>query len=130
MFQIMNKRNIAEIFLIWLLIFWIMWASELVWDQFINWDICPNISFIPACYIIFWTFISLLLLQVLQVNKYCFYWVAAIPIAIAVYWTFFQLFGTIECPKTNSWIPMCFISLALFSSIVILKVFLSKDPYE
>ena len=123
----MNKIKILlNVALISLLIFWIAWTSALVIDEFTQWDICPTLLSIPACYIILWAFITLFVLHLLKINKYYFYAIASIPIAIAAYGTFFQIFGGIECPKTDWGIPMCFISLSLFSSITFLKYVFSK----
>ena len=122
----MNKRLFLEVLLYWLLIFWILWSWALVLDEISNGPICPKLLWIPACYIILWAFISLLVLDLSKVCSYVFYAVVAVPISIALYGTVFQIFWGIECPKTDSWIPMCFISLALFSSIALLKVIIWK----
>ncbi len=127
----MNKIKILiNLALISLLIFWIVWTSALVIDEFTHWDICPTLLGIPACYIILWAFTVLLGIHLLKVHKYYFYIIAFFPISIALYGTFFQFFGWIECPKTDWGIPMCFISLGLFSSITFLKYMTTKTGNE
>lgn len=121
-----KKRFIINILLQGLLIFWVFGSWMLSYDEFRNWPICPTLLGIPACYIILAAFIILLSLHLSKANKYYFYALASVPISIAAYGTFFQIFGWIECPKTDAWTPMCFISLSMFSSITILKYIHSK----
>jgi hypothetical protein len=117
----MNKKVYVNIGLYWLLLFWLFWSASLALDEFRNWQICPTLLGIPACYIIFSAFVALFILHFFKMHKDYFYAVVIVPISIALYGTFFQIFWWIECPKTSGWIPMCFISLALFSSIALLK---------
>lgn len=117
---------LLNIALYWLLIFWTFWAWVLSLDELQNWPICPKLLGMPACYIILAAFITLFLLHLLKISKNYFYILISIPIGIALYGTTFQIFGWVECPKTNWGIPMCFISLWMFSSLLCFKYFLSK----
>lgn len=117
----MNIWNISKYIMYGLFTIGILWSGSLWASEFRQGDICPQISIIPACYIILACFLWLLAIHLFNLpNKY-FYILAIFPISIAAYWTFFQIFGWIECPKTSWWIPMCFISLALFSGISLCK---------
>lgn len=108
------KKDLFNILTYIFLIVWIIGASSLVYSEFTIWDICPKLLWIPACYIIFLFFLLLLFIHILKLKKRYFYIVISIPLSIALYWTIFQIIWTVECPKTEEWIPLCFISLFLF----------------
>ncbi|WP_299778884.1 hypothetical protein [uncultured Formosa sp.] len=50
----------------------------------------------------------------------------AIAFLIAFYGTIMQVSEIIECPKTSTGIPMCFISLSIFTTLIITKAYLIK----
>jgi len=116
------KKNIFELFIYILLLIWLYWSWNLVYKNIIIWDICPNILWIPACYIILFFFIALFIIQTIRINKKYFYIIVSIPLFIAMYASIFQITWNWECPKTSSGIPMCYISLFLFSSLLIVKI--------
>ncbi len=122
----MDIKNIAKYIMYILFFIGISWAGSLVYSEFTGWSICPQILWVPACYIILACFLWLLFIHLKNLpNKYL-YILAALPISIALYGTIFQIFGWVECPKTDSQIPMCFISLWLFSGITLCKYLVSK----
>ena len=120
------KKNISHIILYIFFSIGIIWSGSLAWTEFTQKDICPQILNIPACYIIFFFFVILFVLSFLNKLTKVYYALASIPFAIALYATFFQLLWTVECPKTDGWLPMCYISLFLFSGLIVMKYILSR----
>lgn len=120
------KKNILNIILYIFFSIGIIWSGSLAWTEFTQKDICPQILNIPACYIIFFFFVILFILSFLKRSTKAYYLLASIPFAIALYATFFQLLWTVECPKTDEGFPMCYISLFLFSGLIIMKYFINK----
>lgn len=104
----------------------ILGSWNLAWNEFIQSDICPQIMWIPACYIIFIFFIGLFILSFYEKLSIYYYVLATIPFWIALYWTVFQLIGWVNCPTTTGWTPMCYISLFLFSGLIITHYILKK----
>ena len=117
------KKIISVI--IWsLALFGLYGTAGLVMDEISIGDICPKILNIPACYIILTCFILVLVAQTNFAKKiFWLYFIGAgIAWTIAATGTIGQLTGTIECPKTAGGTPMCYLSLAFFSSLIILKL--------
>lgn len=48
-------------------------------------------------------------------------------IAFAMYGTIGEVFGFAECPRTDSGIPMCFLSLGISGTLAILKIMESRS---
>jgi len=122
-------RYITHIIFYSLLLLWIYGSSVLSRDNFLIWGVCPNINIIPACYIILVSFIWLWAIHILKLRNRNFYILAAIPLLIALYGTVFQIFWWVECPKTWGGIPMCFISLSIFTGLVVCKYIMSKKTW-
>ena len=91
-------------------------------------NICPKILGIPACFIILASFIMVLASHsTLLRDSYWLYFIGAgIAWSIAATGTVGQLMGSIECPKTAGGTPMCYLSLAFFSTLLILKLIETK----
>jgi len=109
-----------------LFIFGIYGAGSLALTEFYQNGTCPKIGIIPACYIILICLIIPFITHVLNKGKMLYFIFTAIALAIATYGTVGQLFGNIQCPKTESGLPMCYISFAIFTSLVVLKMRLYK----
>lgn len=124
------KNHFFEIFTYIFLIVWIYGAWSLVYSDLSIWDICPELLWVPACFIILFFFVLLFLIQILNVNKKIFYVIISIPLAIALYATIFQIIWSVECPKTEGWIPMCYISLFLFTWLLVSKIWSIKKLWN
>lgn len=116
------KNNFFWILLYIFLIIWILWSWDLVLRELIIWNICPKLLWIPACIIIFIFFVVLFVLHILKIDKKYFYYVVSIPLGIALYATIFNILWSVECPKTEWGIPMCYISLFLFTGLLDCKI--------
>ncbi len=111
--------------LIWgLAIFGTYGSIGLVGQEMSTGNICPKILGIPACYIILASFLMVLLSHSNLLKDH--YWLysigAGIAWSIAATGTVGQWMGNIECPKTTGGTPMCYLSLAFFSTLILLKV--------
>jgi hypothetical protein len=101
-------------------------AGNLAYHEFSQEGTCPKLGFLPACYIIFSCLIIPFISHIINKVKVVYYLFTGIALAIATYATMGQLFGNVQCPKTESGIPMCYISFMIFASLVLLKLVLSK----
>ena len=122
----MKNHFISKIlsFLIWIIaLFGLNGTFSLVQEEFTKGNICPKLLGIPACYIILTCLVFLLISQsnLLKDKNRLFFIGAGVAATIAISGTVGQLMGWTECPKTDGGTPMCFLSLGLFSSLLILK---------
>jgi len=93
------------------------------WNQS---NICPKILGIPACYIVLTCFTIAFISQVLSAKKWIYFLSIGIVTLIATTGTLGELTGIAKCPKTDGGTPMCFISLGICISLLLLKLILLK----
>lgn len=117
------KTSLIFSLLIWaVLLFGLYGAGQLSWNNFQDPEgICPKLLSIPACYIILLFLLTAGVSHLLDYNPT--YWLATgLAAGIAVAGTVGELTGTSSCPQTASGTPMCFISLAMFAGLILLKM--------
>ena len=124
------KKNISTVIISLIFMIGVWGSGNLVLNEFNQWDICPVLFWVPACYIIFGFFVALFFIHLTKLKSIYFYIVALIPAAIALYASIFQLLWSVECPKTDWGVPMCFISLGLFSGLIICKYMMQKNNFK
>ena len=124
----MNQRQIVlkSMFLIIvaILFFAVYGSVQLSINDFKLKDICPKLLGIPACYWVTIFFVIALfshLNQKFEKAKYVFFMSIGFVFIMALNGTVTELSGTIVCPRTSGGTPMCFISLAMCTSLLILK---------
>jgi len=120
------KQNILNITIYIIFIFGIYGSGNLVLTEFSHNDSCPKIGVIPVCYIIFICLIIPLITHIFNKGKVFYFLFVGIALLIATYASIGQLFGKVQCPKTASGLPMCYISFGIFASLLILKLVLTK----
>ena len=84
---------------------------------------CPLVVGLPACYVIGVCFILTLISHFVTHRKVWYFLFIAIPFLLALSGSILELLGHDVCPKTNSGIPMCFISLFICTTLLILKIY-------
>jgi len=91
-------------------------------------NICPKILGIPACYIVLVCFTMALVAHLIpqKNSKWIYFFFIGIVTLIATTGTIGELTGLAKCPRTDGGTPMCFISLAICLSLLILKGVLVK----
>jgi uncharacterized membrane protein len=87
-------------------------------------DICPKIVGFPACYIVLLCFTSALISSVIPNAraKWIYFGFVGIVTIIAITGSIGELAGVTKCPRTDSGIPMCYISMGICLSLLILKM--------
>ncbi len=103
----------------------ILWGTmNLVWNQYSNGDICPPIFGIPACYIILACILAAIISHtcILKDKHLLFSLGSGVAILFATVGSVGNLFEVLACPKTSSGIPMCYISFAMFGSLILVKI--------
>lgn len=92
-------------------------------------NICPKFLGIPACYWVVGFFTVGLIGHIFQkyrIAQNIFYSAIGLTFLLAFNGTLTELSGTVVCPRTAGGIPMCFISLGICSSLLLLKFLLVK----
>ena len=82
---------------------------------------CPLLGPIPACYLVFVAYGTVVLLVVHPVlwSARVFWACWSVLFGLAALGSGFELAGHDTCPKTENGIPKCFFSLALASSLIV-----------
>ncbi|MEP2278601.1 hypothetical protein [Maribacter sp.] len=96
-------------------------AGSLVITEFTIGNGCPKFGAVPACLIILICFILPFVSHLFKKWNLIYFIFTAIAALIALVASIMQLVDKAECPKTDSGIPMCYISLLIFTSLIILK---------
>ena len=107
-----------------ILLIYVMYASfELSFDDWMKKKKCPKILGIPACNIVFVSFLMAFIchfLNTLITNQVYFLFIG-ISGLIALVGSITELTGKTICPKTESGTPMCYFSLAFSIVLAITK---------
>jgi len=103
------------------LIFVIYATGNLVLDEFEFGNRCPEILGIPACYIVLSLFTLALLIHVIGQNQRLYFISIGTLFLIATFGSIGELTGMVSCPKTSGGIPMCYISFAICTILLVLK---------
>lgn len=114
---------------IWILILTVLYGVvPLVWKEFSQGDLCPKIGGVPACYIIFACVLLMFISQLKVLNDtYKLYFTGAgIASSIAAVGSLMNIMGKTKCPTTENGTPMCYLSLLLFSSLLLLQLVQNK----
>lgn len=114
-----NKILSSSIFII--LIIGVLGAGGLVLEEFKTGEGCPKIIHIPMCLVILICFIVPFIVHLLKKWNVLFFLFTGLAGSIALLASIMQFIGNAECPKTVSGTPMCYYSLAIFSSLILLK---------
>ncbi len=110
----MKVRNLSFIALALLLAFASYQASALSFKQWHHPGACPSLGPIPACYLVLAGFALALIGHLTRLRK-LFLPSLGFPSGLALFASIGEIGGFIECPKSASGIPMCYLSLALCS---------------
>jgi len=114
-------------FIFWAIVVIALIVLNSIWDlsyrQWTTGSVCPPLLGMPACYPIL-TAVILLLVSHFKLYKghlIGFFIGAGVPWSVAVYASVRQFIEMAQCPKTTEGIPYCYISLAMFTTIIVLK---------
>jgi hypothetical protein len=102
----------------------ILFSIYLVISEILAPGYCPRIFQIPACFIVLFSFVCVLVSVFMSGNLFnlvLFFTGADIGIILAVWFSCNQITGLEECPRLFG-LPLCFGSLAMFASLIIIKV--------
>ena len=116
------KANIINALIYIVFAIGLLGAGDLVLNEIRESNICPKILGIPACYIILTCFVLPFLMHVFKGPNSIYFALTGLAFVIALVASYMQFTGIGECPKTANGTPMCYYSLALFTSLIVLKV--------
>jgi len=124
------KIKITNILLLLVFTLGIVGSGELVWTDITAQGVCPKILGVPACYIVLICFIIPFASHILKMGNVIYFTCTGLAFIIALIATIMQLAGNEICPKSIGGIALCYYSLVLFSSLLILKRILIKNVPE
>jgi hypothetical protein len=116
------RTRIVNLLLLVVFAIGLIGSGSLVWNEIMHSNVCPILLGIPAWYIILACFAIPFVMHLRKKGTVIYYAFAGLAFVIALVASIMQFTGSGECPKTEGGTPMCYFSLALFSSIVILKI--------
>lgn len=125
----MNRNKILFISILIISLIGLATIFVLVFEQIAYGNICPPILGAPACYIILVFILLISHLKIIEDKNILFFSSAGICWLIAIYASYSQINGLLECPKCLVEIPLCYLSLIMFSILIILKLFEIKPKY-
>ena len=123
--NIMLKNTLYYAILI-ILIIGLFGAGGLVIEEFKTGEGCPKIMHIPMCLVILICFIIPFIVHLLKKWNGIYFLFTSVAGSIALIASIMQITGNSECPKTATGTPMCYYSLLIFSSLIILKIYSFK----
>jgi hypothetical protein len=125
-----GKAQLLSIILIILFVTSIIATFNLVYTDFVIGDVCPKLIGIPACQIILLCFTIPFIAHIFKWKSIYYFTPLLVAFCIALYGTTMQLLGPISCPTTENNIPMCFISLGIFTTLITIKLITKSTHNE
>ena len=119
-------KNILYYSILIILIFGLYGAGELVIEEFNTGEGCPKIMHVPMCLVVLVCFIISFIAHLLKKWNTLYFLFTGFAGSIALVASIMQFTGNTECPKTTTGTPMCYYSLLIFSSLIILKLYYFK----
>lgn len=117
-------RQVVFYLIIVILVYAIYSAFNLSLHDYRVKNVCPKVMGIPACYLALISFILVLSSHVFSTHipfKLWFFIFINIPLLLALGGTLMELNGHVICPRTSNGTPLCFYSLGICLTILVLK---------
>lgn len=118
----MKVKTVNFIIYIFLII-GILGSGSLVIEEFKTGEGCPKMMHIPMCVVILICFVVPFLIHFFKKWNLLYFLFTGLAAGIALIASVMQYTGHGECPTTSSGTPMCYYSLLLFSSLILLKTY-------
>ncbi len=108
-----------------LIVILLLGVTNLVIEEMTTGNACPLLLRVPACYIVLvcGLLVTISHFKILNDRHSLYFIGAGIAFLIALVASVLEISGFSLCPKTSNGIPMCYLSLLVFSSLLILKAF-------
>lgn len=104
-------------------------ALYLVYSDLRHPGYCPRLRAIPACYLVFCSFALVMFSAVASTparSNALFYPGAALGLGLAVWFSTHLALGAGTCPRFMD-MPLCYVSLATFAVLFLLKAFTATE---
>jgi hypothetical protein len=90
---------------------------------------CPMLGIVPACYLVFFGYMAMLLSVVFNLHqKLTVFLLGWAPVFLLAFTgTVLELTSKPTCPRTESDIPMCYLSLTVACLLIALFLFTNKN---
>jgi len=122
----LKREDLNEIicskYILGLSIIGLIFSFYLIFLDYLISDYCPRIYFIPACYIVLFSFALIIISEFinLRIKNLIFYIGSFLGISLAVWFSINEIIKTEICPKLIG-IPMCYLSFLIFLVILLFK---------
>ena len=105
-----------------------IFSTYLIFLDLLTSEYCPNIFYIPACYLVFISFLLIVIAEFFQFrsSNIIFYIGSFFGFSLAIWFSLNEIIKTDICPKLFE-IPMCYLSFCIFFIIILLKF---KDSFH
>ncbi len=119
----MNKHKILSNLILGISIIGLTSVIVLTAGQLIYGNVCPRVMTIPACFILLLILIFIVISQLVPFRggTVVFFAGSGISWLIAIYASYYQAYGLVECPKFIGEVPMCYLSFIMFTVLMFLK---------
>jgi hypothetical protein len=122
-------NRIVNYLIFGILIIGLFGTTGLVLEELKTGTGCPKILKMPMCMVIFICFLIPLIVHLFKKRNNLYFVFTSIAGSIALMASVMQFSGNAECPKTTTGTPMCYYSLLLFTSLIILKIISIKQKF-
>jgi len=123
----MKTSSLVSSLIYIILVLGLIGSGSLVFEEIRTGEGCPKLWVIPMCMVIFICFLVPFIVQMAKKWNSLYFIFTGLAASIALIASIMQFTGNGECPKTDSGTPMCYYSLILFSTLIILKIKLSQQ---
>ena len=121
------KNKILYYIILIILVVGIIGAGGLVVEELKTGEGCPKIFQIPMCIVILICFLIPFVAHLIGKWNLLYFIFTGLAGAIGLAASIMQATGNAECPKTSGGTPMCYYSLVLFTSLIVLKIIYLKS---
>ncbi len=104
----------------------------LVASDIIIGNVCPKVIGIPLCYVVLLLILTVIFSHLKKLTI-LYFAAASVGLIIAVIMSILQINDCAQCPKAFEIIPMCYLSIILFGSLLgfkILEIKINRDEQD
>lgn len=113
--RMMRTTAIARWLLVGIAAIGVITVAKISYNQFTGQSQCPQLGFLPACYVVLACYTMILISAVLRTAMASWiFWIGWLGVfAMAISGTALEIAGREVCPRTGGGTPTCYYSLAI-----------------
>ena len=125
-----SVTTIVKVILLGLLAVGLYGAASVSYSTITGTTPCPTVGFVPACFVVFTGYLFMLIATVImhQRRLHWLFLVGWVPVfLLAFVGSVFEISSGATCPKSNSGLALCYVSLSFAVVVAGLYFFLIKS---